>query len=339
MCDSKPIRPRALLRADAGRSIGFGHYVRTCAMAAYMADDYDCTIFSRNPEGGDLSPFQRSLLGKAGFMAYPDRDAGDLGKYNLWFLDQIRADDLVVLDNYFHTTEYMNQVKRRCRALVCIDDMHDRHFPADAVLTFCPLEERDFDLAPYTRFRGGIEWSFLRLPFLKPLTTTPRDSERIVMAMGGADPLGLTEKMLGILSEIAPSKQIDVIAGDTVKVSPRPGVRIHRGADASEIAGIFDQSSLGIFPASTICVEALSRRLPIAAGYFVDNQEEIYADGVKRGWFMPLGSFRDSSAEIAQRIEPALRNIREGAHTAPQIDFQKTRTELLTLLGECMKNS
>ncbi len=42
--------PRVVLRADAGRGIGFGHFIRTLALAAYLREDFDCVVASRNPD-------------------------------------------------------------------------------------------------------------------------------------------------------------------------------------------------------------------------------------------------------------------------------------------------
>ncbi len=75
-----------------------------------------------------------------------------------------------------------------------------------------------------------------------------------------------------------------MIAGDTVeiKVEEFPSVTVHRRVSAEGVRDLLDNADMGIFPASTVCVEAFSRHLPVAAGYFVSNQEEFYAEGVKR---------------------------------------------------------
>lgn len=335
---NKTPKPRVLLRADSGPTTGFGHFVRSCALAGYLSEEFDCRIASFNT-GPNYSretfpsAFQTKLIEEARTTPV-ELKADGMASFDQRFLEEIKPDDIVVLDNYYFTTQYQAEVKKRCRALVCIDDVHDRHFVADAVITFCPLHRKDFSLEESAEFRGGIEWAFLRKPFLRPVSEVARDPERIVMAMGGADPLRLTDKIAEIVVTIAPGIKIDVLAGATVEVKESAHVKAHRNLDASGICALFDRASLGIFPASTVCVEALARRLPVAAGHFVDNQEEFYADGVKRGWFYPLGDLRDGPQLLAQRIAGALRGI---CTVVPEIDFVSKRDNIVKLFTDLWK--
>lgn len=324
-------RPRVVLRADAGRGIGFGHFIRTLALAAYLRDDFDCVVASRNPDRDGLSDYQFAEAAKAGagVLTLPFRDRE---MFDSRFLDILSPEDVVVLDNYYYDSAYQDAVRSRCRRLVCIDDVHDRHFTADAVMTFLPLSRKLFSLAPHTEFHSGIEWSFLREPFLAPVCRRRRnggDPSRIVMALGGADPFGLTDKMLGVIAEVLPDAAIDVIAGDTVEVSTEglPLVSVHRRVSAEGVRNLLDGADMGIFPASTVCVEAFSRHLPVAAGHFVDNQEEFYAEGVKRGWFAPLGSLHDSTDLLAERIRQAVESLPE--RKVPDFDFTGGRRRII----------
>lgn len=323
---------RILLRADAGSSIGFGHYVRTCALGGYLCDEFECMLVSRNPDLGLPSDYQRKLAAQSGLtiidVAGKNRDTFDPA-----FLDLIEPDDIVVLDNYYYDTAYMNEVKGRCRALVCIDDMHDRHFPADLVMTFCPLTREQFSLEPDTNFVGGMEWSFLRAPFLtpaKPRNYMSKKPRHIALAMGGTDPLGLTNKIVRLIREIDASLQIEVLAGQTVNIDFKEdaGLQVHRQASAQEIADMFDRCDLGIFPASTVCVEAFSRGLPVAAGYFVDNQEEIYAYGVEHGWFMPLGDLTQDSETLMPLLKKVLTTP---LSPSPAFDFAARKQDIIEL--------
>lgn len=322
---SSGTRTRVVLRADAGSQIGMGHFVRTCALAGYLDNEFDCVIASRNPDSGRLTRHQLDMIAEAGASVAPITGS-DITGFNRDFLNFLRSDDIVVLDNYYYPTQYQTEVRNVCHAMVCIDDVHDRHFTADVVMTFCPLTRSDFSLEDYTLFHGGMQWAFLRRPFLAP---APRRAHvdlqsprlRIVTAMGGADPFRLTDKMVTLISHELPMAHIDVIAGSSVVTdcASNPNVTLWHEADAATIVRIFDNSDFGVFPASTICVEALSRRLPILAGYYVDNQKEIYADGVRRGRFAPLGNLLDDARAIAKRLHNAVNNL----PSPTPIDFAK----------------
>lgn len=336
---------RVLLRADAGRSIGFGHFVRTASLAGYLREDFRCVIASRNPDAEGVSGFQSQMAAGAGAetLMIPgcDREA-----YDPWFLEAIEPEDIVVLDNYYYDTEFQDEVRRRCRALVCIDDMHDRHFTADLVMSFCPLPRSAFSLEPYTRYVSGIEWSLLRREFLsQPHSLREEGSaRRVMLAVGGSDPLGLTGKLTRLLLQISPGIRIDILSGARAGSSLEEltgsslqalsgEVHLHRQASAAEIVRLMDAADLGIFPASTLCVEAFARRLPVAAGYFIDNQEEFYAAGRANGWFHPLGDLRDAPAALLPRMSAALAN----PLAAAAFDFTETPKKIAELFKELIK--
>lgn len=325
-------KQRILLRADAGRRIGFGHFVRTCALGGYLCEDFECVLVSRNTDTGMQSEYQHTLANESGIRLLPSYGK-NREDFDRAFLDQIRPDDIVVLDNYFYETAFQSEVKHRCRSLVCIDDMHDRHFTADLVMTFCPLTRGQFSMEPTAKFVGGMEWSFLRKPFLREQKERHHNGQtpkHVALAMGGSDPLRLTNKIVGLIRDIDPGLIIEVLAGQTVDTdfAEDDNLKVHRQASAVEIADMFDRCDMGIFPASTVCVEAFSRGLPVAAGYFVDNQEEVYAYGVEHGWFIPLGNLQRDSADLRAALTQALGTP---LSPAPRFDFNARRRDIVSL--------
>lgn len=316
---------RAVLRADAGGATGFGHFVRTVALASCLRDRFECVVASHNPNGV-LSPWQLGEIAAAGAVPML-LGAGTREAFDAAFADALRPDDLVVLDNYYFDTDYQRLVRSRCAALVCIDDEHTRHFVADAVVSFCPLPSERFSLEPYTRYFSGLEWAFLRQPFLSaPPVRTPVDRPRhIVVAIGGTDPLGLTEKVCGIVADTFPEATIH-LTGDR---DYGPRTKPHGRLDAAGMAALFDNCDLGIFPASTLCVEAMSRRLPVAAGWFADNQRDFYEAGTSRRWFADLGCLTDAPEEIAARLRAATLG---GLPQPPAIDFTAARRHIAETL-------
>lgn len=328
--ESDKSKNKVILRADAGKSIGFGHFVRSLALAAYLADDFDCSFCSFNPSDHKPSQYQLSEIAKA--CSYIPIEAESYEEYDSKFLDILRGDEIVVLDNYYFSTEYQKKIKEKGCRLVCIDDMHDRHFVADAVLTMTPARKESFSHEPYTLFLNGIEHSFLRKAFIEvPRQGRQAVIKNVVMAMGGADPYGLTNKLLSIITSIDDNLHIDVIAGDTVEVDSRfdEKVAIHRRLSAEEIVDLFGKSDLGVFPASTICVEALACRLPIAAGWYVDNQKEFYEYGVHEGIFLPLGYFLDNDEEISDRLKTVFNSGLKQSKS--EIDFKKGKQDIIRL--------
>lgn len=326
---------KVILRADAGKTIGFGHFIRSLALAGYLKDKYDCYFCTFNPTDLHISEYQLAEIEKV--CSYIDIKAGTYDEYNANFLTALKGDEIVVLDNYYFSTDYQKRIRSLGCRLVCIDDMHDRHFVADALITGCPIEKSEFSMEHYTLFCSGIKHSFLRPPFLsaaKSVIHRTRQIKNIVIAIGGADPYGLTNRILQLLSEIDANLRISVIAGDTVSINQQlaKNTDIYRRVGAEEIVKIFSQSDLGLFSASTICVEALACSLPVAAGWYVDNQKEFYEYGVENSLFTPLGNFLGPKDALKANIEYALKNATTTA--VPRIDFSDGKKDIIEIFRQ-----
>ena len=95
-------RRKIFFRADAGAQIGYGHFIRTLALADMLRDDFDCTFFTQSPSEYQ----QREAEEVCPLVALPSDDS----KFEE-FIDCLKGEEFVVLDNYFYTSEYQKQIK------------------------------------------------------------------------------------------------------------------------------------------------------------------------------------------------------------------------------------
>lgn len=298
---NRVLKRRILFRADASAEIGYGHFIRTLALADMLKNDFDCVFYTQSP-----SDYQRNEAEKVcKLVALPADDS----KFQL-FLDELNGDEIVVLDNYFFTTDYQKAIKDKGCKLVCIDDLHDKHYVADAVVNHGPVTEDEFDCEPYTKLCLGDRYKLLRKPFLVPISSSERNHTAIVN-LGGADPFKLTDKVVSLLLHAETSYHILVILGDTVYLSEenRKKVEVRSRLSAEQMAELFETASFGILPASTVSIEAGSRGLPLLTGYQVDNQEEGYRDSVKKGVFIPLGNLHLLTKDILSEAMEQLKSF------------------------------
>lgn len=153
---------KIFFRADAGAQIGYGHFIRTLALADMLRDDFDCTFLTQSP-----SEYQQKEVEKVcPLVALPSDDS----KFEK-FIDCLKGEEIIVLDNYFYTSEYQKQIKEKGCKLVCIDDMHDKHYYADVVINHGLTDENLFDVEPYTRLCLGFDYALLRRPFIQVSNT------------------------------------------------------------------------------------------------------------------------------------------------------------------------
>lgn len=280
-------KKKVYFRADAGQSIGYGHFIRSLALADMLKDDFDCTFFTQTP-----TEYQKQEAEKVcPLVALPADDT----KFDL-FLEQLKGDEIVVLDNYFFTSEYQLQIKQKGCKLVCIDDMHDKHFYADVIINHCVNTCNDYDAEPETKFFLGAKWALLRAPFLTSKTTL-KDKGHWVITFGGSDPNNLTMKFVSILCKQFPKVVISAMVGDGYKYSDTlksfSGVKVLNKLSAQQVADLFRSADNVICSASSVCYEALACGCNVFAGYYVDNQIDFYKNLVSYRMINPLGNLLD----------------------------------------------
>lgn len=273
-------------RADASASIGYGHFIRTLALADMLKDDFDCTFFTTSP-----SAYQIEEMGKVcKYIALTEETKFED------FINLLNGDEIVVLDNYFFTTEYQRTIMAKGCKLVCVDDLHNRHFVSDVVLNPALLSTSEYDKEPYTKLCLGLEYALLRKPFIQQNIDVEKVYGRWLLAFGGSDFDNMTEKYLSFLQGDSRVKEVTVIIGDAYKyfenLKNYPKASIYKNLTAEEMSIMMRQTEYAVLPSSTISIEALACGCKIANGYFVDNQIETAMMYCQEGYSVGLGDLR-----------------------------------------------
>lgn len=270
-------------RADASAAIGYGHFTRTLALADMLKEDFDCTFFTCHP-----TPYQVSEMEKVcPFIILQEETHSDE------FLPHLHGDEIVVLDNYFFTTDYQRVIKQKGCCLVCIDDMHDKHYVADVVINHGQTNPELFDVEPYTKLCLGLDWALLRTEFYKPLPRVKREEGHWIVSFGGSDFYNLTFKYVDFLRQLPSVRKITVIVGDGYKnrgkLESMDKVTLTQRLSACEIQCLFSIVSGAILPSSTIAIEALACGCGVISGYYVDNQMGIYETLLSKKLIVGIG--------------------------------------------------
>lgn len=283
------------IRADASPSIGYGHFIRSLALADMLKDNFVVIFYTSEPTEYQ----QKEMAGVCNYKSLKEES-----KFSD-FLADLNGDEIVVLDNYYYTTEYQQEIKNKGCKLVCIDDPHNIHYVCDILIShgFCRIS--DFDYEPYTKIVTGPQWALLRNPFLKEIDWNHKRNNDIVINFGGSDPFHDTEKIVGYLIEMQLQYHIIVILGDTVYLSEekRKKVETFHNLNAYQMASLFENSAFGIFTASTVCIEGMSRGLPMVVGYDIDNQIQGYKLMKKQRIISPIDNLLTvTKTQIADSI-------------------------------------
>lgn len=217
-----------------------------------LKDEFDCTIFSAGPDD-----FQRrEAAGVCPLVALPDDECR-----HEQFLSILDGSEIVVLDNYFFTEEYISELRHKGCKVVRIQDFFEEKSSADAIVFPCRDPRR----------------ALLRQPFFSGVKPAGKKAGRWIIAIGGTDPLGLSEHFKQEMEQ----RGIDAIV-------------LGGGKNAAEVAELLRSAEGVVCSASSVCYEALACGCKVCAGWYVDNQQDFYRLLCDRGLILPLGDLRSA---------------------------------------------
>jgi UDP-2,4-diacetamido-2,4,6-trideoxy-beta-L-altropyranose hydrolase len=282
-----------IFRADGGPTIGMGHFTRTLALAEILNEHFHCIFATLSPTEYQTNEIEKICSERIYLPA--NESHFDI------FLNLLKGNEIVVLDNYYFTTEYQKAIKDKGCILVCIDDLHNKKFYADLIINHAPgVKAEDYSAQHYTQFALGPEFTLIRQAFLKAVRNERRivKIETLFICFGGSDPKNLIESTLDVLLEYFPAKRIIVVIGDRYgnkiqlanKTKSFPNVELYQNIDAERMAKLMSESDLAIIPASGTLLEAMKVGLPVITGYYVPNQEKTAKSISESGLARSCGS-------------------------------------------------
>lgn len=264
---------KIFFRADAGGDIGYGHFIRTLALANLLKDNFDCCFVTQTPTTYQIA----QLDAVCNYKELP----ADERKFEL-FLNMLTGSEIVVLDNYFFDSDYQRKIKEKGCRLVCFAGTPDKHFLADIIINCWGLKRDVFSAEHYTRLYSGLQWAPLRPAFTNAFASdrTFSDIKHVVVSFGGLDSNNLTAKIVKLLEDRNEIKQITAIVGDSYRfghtLNGFTKTVVKQKIDEEEIAATFLEADVAILPASTMTVEAIACKIPVICGYYIESQEEAY---------------------------------------------------------------
>ena len=283
-----------------------GHFIRTLALAEMLKDDFQCIYATISPSSYQINEIKNIC---SSWINLPD----NLSHFNI-FLNLLEGNEIVVLDNYYYTSEYQLQIKEKGCKLVCIDDLHEIKYYADIVINHAEgLKESSFMKEPYTKLCLGYKYALLRKEYLKKTHPDYPKIYSCMVMMGGVDPYHLTYQIIKKLQGFHQIKTIAVIVGSGYQGEDEfnsfPNIKVFKGIDSQLVFRIMQESVFGVLPASTVAIEACAARLPFICGYFIDNQKELY-NGIKNNNLaVCIGDYRDSNPVIINQALDAIEDL------------------------------
>ena len=279
---------KIIFRADGGPTIGMGHFIRTLALSEMLKDDFYCIFATQSPTNYQINEI--NIVCHEQINLPSDETHFDV------FLKLLKGNEIVVLDNYFFSTEYQQLIKNKGCKLVCIDDMHDKYFVADVIINHAEgISKSQYSAKKYTAFCLGYKYALLRKDYLTSVSDEILKRYACLVMMGGVDPFNLTAKLISMFEPLKLSLPIAVVVGAGYSnehlFKSHTSIELFKGIKSLKVLQLMQESQFGIFPASTVAIEASAARLPFICGYFVDNQKEIYSGIIKNNLAICIGNY------------------------------------------------
>jgi UDP-2,4-diacetamido-2,4,6-trideoxy-beta-L-altropyranose hydrolase len=304
---------RLLLRADANEQQGTGHVMRSLALAQAWKDAGGEVSFASSVLPMRLEDrLKREGISVEHVSAQPGSGSDANATANLARRLGARR---IACDGYAFGQNYQRSV-REAGILLLIDDTGELGpYEADLVLNqnLHAREALYTERARHTELLLGPRYALLRREFRQAPRTPrpmPDPARRILVTMGGSDPVGVTAPVLRALAPLTDT-EITVVVGP----ANRRRSEIEAAAAAMgcceiaegivDVTGLFAWAELAVVASGSTCWELAFNGIPFVTLAVADNQrliaESLERAGVSRhaGWHADLDE-RELAGAVAR---------------------------------------
>ena len=307
-----------LFRVDGGPDIGYGHLIRSNALAEELINtDHRVSVATTNP-----SPARSVFPGSIDILELLSRE--DPEPFITLF-DSVTP-DVVFMDAYPVNTEYQRTIRDRVSCAVLQDDA--RHaICADLFVNgnlYADALEYQF-AAEKPRVCLGTDYALLRREIRERIPDDPlcRESPKhAIVTMGGSDIAGLTPTVIRAFDSF--DLLVDVIVGPGFSTQQERAIRktakdcstnISISRDPDDLVERMVWADFAVSTASSTTYELLALGTPIVSIPVVDNQEPI-AKALKdrdAATVLPRGANKTQFRNAIQQYlrDPELRQTRQ----------------------------
>lgn len=324
------MKKRIFFRADGNSIIGFGHVVRSLALAEILKNDFRIFYAIQNPNQLMIS-FIESVT--SDICCLPEENNYELDSVN--FIQKLHSEDIIVTDGYHFDSRYQFRIKEIGCRLVCIDDLHSIHFFADAVINHAGgITNEEYSMESYTKLFLGIKYALLRKPFIiasRKLEIKQRHNIAFV-CFGGSNVDLILSNLLRTLLKNKTINQIHVVSSFKSlnnKLAQEniysTKISFHSNLSDDELCRLIQNCDIAFTSASTIAYECCAVGIPLYVGYFTANQTLLYNFLINSKMAFPLGdlSLADTTLNIdIDRTSGLYKNMQSAQHNQFNEDIE-----------------
>ena len=308
-----------VFRVDSSPLIGMGHLVRTLVLARLLRlQGAKCDFICR-----DHSGHQSDLVQMNGFAVhllpmYDTAPAFSATDYTSWLGASAQADaletvpflqdknglktDWLVVDHYGASSEWQRALRPHCRHLMVIDDHASGIHDCDVLLNQGVIETENLSAlhasAHVSLVLLGPQYALLAPEFSlawQGRNIRYQSVKRVLVAFGGADPLGLSLPATRACLAVWPQAHVDVILGaasrnrSVLEDLARHDLRVRLHVAVKDVCSLMLGADFSLGAAGMMSWERCATGLPAALVALADNQEPILEYLSSQGAAVHLG--------------------------------------------------
>ena len=300
-----------MIRADANKNIGAGHVMRCASVARAFMNRGEHVIFITADHAGD------DLIRGMDFeMICLDSDYTDLEAENLQKVILAYKPRLLLVDSYFVTEKYFQDLSGLCE-LAYVDDVNAGTWKVDYLINYnifaACLDYSGYD-GSKTRLFLGTDYTPLRQEFrgmpahaIKPVTD-------VLVSAGGADPKGITEKMMEAVCPRHKDVRFHFVVGalnprlPKIKSLAAPNTILH--INEKNMSGLMQSCDVAVAAAGTTLYELCACGIPTITYTLADNQLLAGKEFADQGIMLNAGDCRNNSG-FTEVVEQQLMGLAE----------------------------
>ena len=317
------MKKNILIRCDAGHKSGLGHLIRCKAIAEILKSEYDYKIkYCMIREKGNIKDLIKDQI-------YFKNSSKKYHSEKDWIIDLITNNsiDLIIFDIRTNLSyKDILEIKKHNVIIASIDDSSERRLVSNLVF-YPPVPQ--LKTLNWNGFKGekyiGWDWVPIGLEFSKNnKSPTRKDSFnilKILISMGGSDPLGLTIIALKSLNKIKSNIIVTIIVGNSFnkfeelkKEVNSSNKRVKIIINPKNIAIIMSKHDFAICSFGMMAYELASQSIK-SCYLCITEDHAISASALeKSGFGISLGNIKNLSkvsitSSIYQLVQEEIKNL------------------------------
>jgi UDP-2,4-diacetamido-2,4,6-trideoxy-beta-L-altropyranose hydrolase len=354
-----------LFRADGSPNIGMGHIIRCLSLAnEFRKQGCKVKFISRYSEGIEkikeckFDVIELNLEDvKSSYCQSLEKNDGNKDHLSMEGviisnIADIEKPDLLIVDSYNVTYDYLNNLKQKIRRLAYIDDINAFDYPVDvlingnitgAFLNYNRHNDEELMLL-------GIEYNLIGEEFKNLNKRALRSKvKNIMITTGGADKYNFTAKLLEMLieNEINKNMTLKVIIGpsftnkDELYELAMSQSNIILYENVKRMSEIMQDSDIAISSGGSTLYELCACGTPTLSFILADNQYDLVKKLDELGYVINLGWYNEiHQQDLIHQLNTLCNNYEQRSaisnHMQLLVDGNGTRRIVEQILNYCL---